>query len=149
MTRDIDLLVATDDLPLLERVLMNAGYQRGAANHLAVKYQHPSLLLMPIDVLLVNSSTLEKLWLERRLVSIEGSPMHVPKPLHLAAMKFHAMKESTDRMAKDGADIVALMHAHPNEMTVDAVKEVCLTFGTEGLWRRFRAIIPDDDQSGS
>jgi hypothetical protein len=62
-------------------------------------------------------------------------------------MKFHAMKENTDRLAKDGADIVTLMQAHPNEMTVAAVKEACLAFGTPGIWRRFCAILENDDQS--
>lgn len=149
MTRDIDLLVATDELPRLEAILLGAGYQRGLANHLVVKFHHPSLLLMPVDVLLANESTIGKLWQESRLVTIEGSPLKVPKPLHLAAMKFHAMKENAARLAKDGADIVLLMQAHPQEMTVEAVEEACRTFGTPGIWRRFRAMLGCDDQSGS
>jgi hypothetical protein len=149
MTRDIDLLIATDELPRLEAILRESGYQRGTANHLVVKFHHPSLFLIPVDVLLVNQSTLEKLWQESRQVTIEGSPLRVPKPLHLAAMKFHAMKENSDRLAKDGADIVSLMQAHPQEMTVEAVEAACHTFGTPGIWRRFRAMVGPDDQSGS
>jgi hypothetical protein len=147
MTRDIDLLVAPDELPQLEAILLRAGYQRGAANHLVVKFHHPSLLLMPVDVLLVNQSTLAKLWQESRPVTIEGLPLKVPKPLHLAAMKFHAMKENADRLAKDGADIVSLMQSHPREMTVESVEEACRTFGTPEIWRRFRAMLGSDDQS--
>jgi hypothetical protein len=72
----------------------------------------------------------------------------VPKPLHLAASKFHAIKENPEHLARDGTDIVALMQAHPGEMTTEAIKQACLTFGTPSIWRRFCAILDLDDPSG-
>src|SRR6476620_4276529 len=65
-TRDIDFLIATESVPLVERVLFDMAYERVDLTKLCGNYKHPFNDVIPVDLLLVDTSTMDKLWSDRK-----------------------------------------------------------------------------------
>ena len=110
MTFDLDLVVDGDHRRELIDFLAAAGFETlfssaGYSNHL-----HPDPSLGRVDVIYVRGRTRETVFREARLLpGPGGSPIPVPRPEHLAAMKVQAIRNDPTRTFGDLADIGFLL----------------------------------------
>ena len=111
-TVDFDFVIEGATLPVWRDELEALGYQwkgetRAFAQFAAPEGENPPF---PIDLMLVDESTFEKLWAEARVLDFAGVSLRAPKPLHLIALKLHALKNPTRAArGKDLPDIIQLM----------------------------------------
>ena len=78
-----------------------------------------------------DEATFSKLQAESRLVVITGCTVRVPPPLHLIAMKLHALRQEPERDYKDWPDICHLLESQPDEWTREMLKVVVDRYASE------------------
>ena len=98
-----------------------------------VRYSHPSVYLLDVDVLLVDPSTFDKLQARSLVYRVGEAEMRVPCLLHLIALKLHAMKNSPRRELKDLADIVELLQGNPDSVSREDLAAACEQYGPDGV----------------
>jgi hypothetical protein len=71
---------------------------------------------------------------EARLRKVAGEMRPVPAPLHLIALKLHALKHGpVNRKDQDIPDIVELVHLEQIDVESKAFADICQEYGTEEL----------------
>ena len=97
------------------------------------RYVHLSRRRPVVDLMLLDAQTFEKLWLESREVELDGQSLRAPKPLHLVALKLHALKENPERMGKDWEDIKYLLETARGEWTREELAELAARYASEEI----------------
>ena len=128
-TVDLDCLMATSDADVLHDVLIASGYRETERTDIFVRYSHPSVYLLDIDVMLVDRDTFDKLRAESFVYRVGQAEMRVPCLLHLIALKLHAMKNNPKRELKDLSDIVELLQGNPEIVSRQELASVCAQYG--------------------
>jgi len=111
-TLDADFLIAAGDLAEWRQALEGLGYawrgQTGAFVTMTPPQTVPPSL--PVDIMLVSRETFGKLRHEQRELPFGPTRLPVPQPLHLIALKLHAMRnDERRRLGKDLTDVVQLI----------------------------------------
>jgi len=140
-TRDIDFAVVTESVPRIERILLDLGFTRMDLNNLCGRYAHPSSGVIPVDLLLVNQSTMEKLLRDSVAHQFLGHTVRAPSIASFIALKLHAIKWNQKRFGKDGSDIVRLMEQNPEAIPMDRLRELCDQYGTAGIFEKLRLLL--------
>lgn len=60
-TKDVDLLIATEDILVMERLLTHVGYGKEDETTIFSRWKHRSLGAEDVDVMFVNKGTFESL----------------------------------------------------------------------------------------
>ncbi|MEO8351516.1 MAG: nucleotidyl transferase AbiEii/AbiGii toxin family protein [Chthoniobacteraceae bacterium] len=111
-TLDADFLICAEDLPAWRRVFESFGYRWQAQTDAFAKFLPPQTdpPSLPVDIMLVNSATFQKLTDGKRELDFGPTRLNVPQPLHLIALKLHAMRnDERRRLGKDFPDIAQIM----------------------------------------
>lgn len=109
-TLDVDFLIAVDSFPAWRAGFESIGYRWIGQTENFVRLEAPDSALFPMDVMLVAPETFQKLYAGRVESSFGNARLHLPSPLHLIALKLHAMKNSERlRQGKDLLDILNLV----------------------------------------
>ena len=132
-TMDLDCLVVNEDEGVLATVLRDAGYVEKQRTEAFVRYSHPSIWFMDVDVMIVDRGTFDKMYAQSCDRDVQSRGVRVPCLLHLVALKLHAMKNNPKRELKDMGDIVELLRAHPGTVSDEDLKEVCKRYGPPGM----------------
>lgn len=117
MTFDSDCAILESDEPRLRAALARVGYLAEDPRPTFSRYHHLARLRPVVDAMRTDAGTFAKLRVESRLVTVMGWVVRVPAPLHLVAMKLHALKQQPDRAYKDWPDICHLLDHHRDEWT--------------------------------
>jgi predicted nucleotidyltransferase len=91
-----------------------------------------------VDAMRTDAATFSKLFAESRLVTILGWQVRVPAPLHLVAMKLHALKQQPDRMFKDWPDICHLLDHYRGDWTTAELKALAQRYASDELAEQLR-----------
>lgn len=112
-TLDVDILIKADDLADWSTRLKAQGYQLARETKAFAQFLPPDADGMRLDLMLVDSQTFDKLHLASIGVEFGRRLAQVPTPLHLIALKLHALKNPhRAALGKDFADIIALAQRH-------------------------------------
>ena len=142
LTLDLDLLIPRRDAELWTSLLEKLGYQRIPEQTVFAQFAPPFDGMRPVDFMLVNQEKFDKMSAEACEKLIDGIPLRVPSPLHLIAMKLHALRHGKpEREAKDLTDIFELIHLNNVDAMSDAFRAWCEKFGTRELYERIRQAI--------
>lgn len=133
LTQDCDCAVVASDEKVLAGELAKFGYVFDERNPLFSRYVHLGRVKPVVDVMLLAEETFEKLWAESRVVSLGGQPLRVPKPLHLVALKLHALKQNPNRMGKDWGDIQHLLDTSRGAWTVDELSTLADRYASDDV----------------
>lgn len=140
-TKDVDFLIAAEDVPSMERLLSTVGYHKDAETSIFSRWQHKAFGAEDVDLMFVNASTFESLWGDAIIWKIGSAAVRVPSVSSLVALKLHAIKNNPDRLPKDGLDIVALMKLKPDELSRDGLQKLCEKYGSEELWHHLNQLL--------
>ena len=139
MTFDSDCAILASDEPRLRAALEKVGYVAEPPHDSFSRYHHLARLRPIVDAMRTNASTFAKLLAESRLVTITGWLVRVPAPLHLVAMKLHALKQQPDRAYKDWPDICHLLDHHREAWTPAELKALADRYASEQFAAELRA----------
>ncbi len=111
-TLDADFLVCDEDFAAWRQVFESLGYRWNGQTEAFAKLDAPETdpPSLPVDIMLVNRQTFTKLVAGQRRLAFGSSFLDVPQPLHLIALKLHAMRNAERmRRGKDLPDILQLI----------------------------------------
>jgi hypothetical protein len=108
-TRDLDLLLADRTGPLVGQFLESLGYETLQSTQAFSIHSHPLREMGRVDLILVDDHTASQVFGRARTCSLQGKPVLVPCPEHLAAMKAAAIAQQPKRTLKDLADVQFLL----------------------------------------
>jgi|APTNR8051073442_1049403.scaffolds.fasta_scaffold02042_9 predicted nucleotidyltransferase len=140
-TKDVDFLIATGDIPVMDRLLTEIGYTKVVETSIFSRWQHSSLGAEDVDLMFVNSATFEKLAEGSVPFALGSAEIKIPSVSNLVALKLHAIKNNGDRFAKDALDIITLMRLNPDALSGDGLKTLCDRFGTPDIWSKLQLLL--------
>ena len=144
-TFDLDLIVARSDREAwlsLAKSLKYSLYREGST---FVQFNPSDPASLPLDVMLVNGSTLSKLMAEAVPASSALKGIKVVSLSHLLALKCHAIKHGhKGRIVKDADDVINLVQLNRLDINAPELRELFLKHGTPELYEKVqRSCAPD------
>lgn len=141
-TADIDFLIIKEDLKKISSALKEAGYRQSSTEENFAQFESSHLSLRNVDFMFVDRPTLDKILKEAKPITIAGQKFIVPSLNHLIALKLHSIKNNEKlRLLKDLPDIVSLIRKNNIDAEDNKFKELCLKYGTEGLYQRILEVV--------
>lgn len=110
ITADLDIAIPEADAPEWKTQLTAAGFAEFHATDAFIRFRPPSSTHFPVDLVIVDPRTFEKLWHRSQTGTVVNVEVRIPHPRHLIAMKLHALKHGGERrISKDFGDVLTLM----------------------------------------
>jgi hypothetical protein len=110
-TFDVDLLVREDDADRWLTFFEKHGYAifHRTANFIRLRFAPDPTAALPVDLMLANDQTYRKIRSESQRCAIGNDlTLAIPSPLHLIAMKLHALRNP--HRAESGIDLQDVKH---------------------------------------
>ena len=137
LTRDIDFLIAPEDSLLWRLMVKKLGYEFTHGTQAFQQFEDPTKERPPLDLMLVNESTWEKLVNIARKVNIdENTAAFLPDPLHYIAMKLQAFTDPLRRSDNsDWSDILNMAKHFDIQFATGQSREIVLRYSNEETLR--------------
>jgi hypothetical protein len=137
-TRDIDFLIPQSHAQNWTDMLKKEGYECYSEAGAFMQFEYPLQALAPVDLLLVNEETWQKLYASARHEPIEeGALAWWPLPLHLIALKLHAWRSPhRENRQQDWQDLTGLMRQFQLNPKNPEVTEIILRYGGESALQK-------------
>ncbi|MFO1483060.1 MAG: hypothetical protein U1F71_06805 [Verrucomicrobiaceae bacterium] len=140
-TKDVDFLIATHDIPVMERLLGSIGYRKEVETTIFSRWKHGSMEAEDVDLMFVGESTFDLLDKDCVTMKIGSAVLRVPSVAGIAALKLHAMKNNPERFTKDSSDILTLMRLNPAALGHDEFRQLCEKFGNAEIWAKLELLL--------
>ena len=110
-TLDWDILVEVSTVPAWRTFWENKGYHCVHATDAFCQFRgKDNTTMYPVDLMIVSEGTFNKLWEHQQQRQIGDSLLSVPDPLHLIALKLHALNNiARAKQGKDLPDILGII----------------------------------------
>ena len=129
-TKDIDLLVRREDDEAWETFLVTHGFILHRRESAFTQFHAPAACPWPLDLMLVNDATFDRMWSAAQEVDWNGLPVRMPCLDHLFALKFHALKHGPRaRGYKDFLDVMSLADVNGLDVRSDRIRQLCDKYG--------------------
>lgn len=139
LTQDCDCAVVAADETQVATALEKIGYVFNERFDSFSRYVHLGRRRPVVDVMRLSGETFEKLWVQSREVPLGGAQLRVPKPLHLVALKLHALKQNPNRMGKDWEDIKYLLETTRGEWDGGELSELAHRYASPQILDQLRS----------
>lgn len=138
VTNDLDVLIRRAQLDQWTELLNEAGYKLVHEGQTFVQFES-SEPATPVDLMLVNDQTFEKLQARVHSLEEEGTTIPFVCVQHLIALKIHVLKQDLEhRRMKDFLDVVELVRANKIDLQSTEMREIFERYGSEDLYRRIK-----------
>lgn len=131
LTQDCDCAVLVEDERLIATALAPLGYLFKERFDSFARYAHLGAQRPVVDVMLLNAATFDKLRASSREITLIGVTLRAPMPMHLVALKLHALKQNPSRLGKDWDDIRFLLDEHRAEWTREELSELATQYASD------------------
>ncbi|MBI4027669.1 MAG: hypothetical protein HY360_21965 [Verrucomicrobia bacterium] len=109
-TFDVDLLIADNQRPAWKTLLAHLGYTVRHEVDAFAQFNAPSKEDFDLDLMVVDETTYAKLRANSARKTLGATELSVPPPLHLIALKLHALRtEHRVRRGTDYQDVLAII----------------------------------------
>ena len=141
LTRDIDLLIPDSHIdPWTYFLTKTFGYRLFQSSHAFLRFEHDSQDSIPIDFMVVNWSTWEKLIARTETRSLDHDlQVLLPHPTHLIAMKLTAL--SAPHRRKDNSDwfdIINIIREQKLSLEDAEFRSLILHYGGDEVLQKLR-----------
>ena len=138
-TLDVDLVIRKGDALQWRRIVEGEGFKLFRDGGNFVQFAPPYGVSWRLDFMLVNDSTFQKLLQGSREVDCLGIRARVPSPLHLIAMKLHALQHGPeDRKDKDFMDVVGIARNALIDVDSPELKDVFTKHGSAEIYEKLK-----------
>ncbi len=128
-TLDWDFMICRTELPRWRKALESMGFTLFSEADAFVQFKEPADL-PPVDLMLVNEATFEKMFAASIRIQVGTIEVRVPCPQHLVALKLHAAaSEYRGERSKDLEDIYAIVRRHKLSVDDPAFRELVERYG--------------------
>jgi predicted nucleotidyltransferase len=134
MTSDVDLLVREKDRRAWDELIVPIGYRAHQINRAFHMYSPIPRELPPLDLMLVDDATFEKLSADATEIVLAEKTVRIPSLRHLIAMKLHALRSGQPhRREKDMGDVLTLMQVNSVDLASPEYVEILTRYATADL----------------
>jgi hypothetical protein len=138
-TEDVDILVNRDEKTVWITELSAKGFGLYHDGGAFLQLTAPQMF-SPLDLMLVNSTTFEKLSRETKAAEISGAKVQIPSLYNLFALKIHVLQQDLPhRGFKDFMDILSLAQCNGVDLRSDKIRELCEKYGNKKIYERLLA----------
>lgn len=139
-TFDVDLLVREEDAARWRSFFEGHGYQvfHATPNSVRMRFATDPAAALPVDLMLADAPTFRRIQEASRMREIgHDQELSIPDPLHLIAMKLHALR-SPQRVAEgvDFSDVLHLIRLTKIDVTSDTFAAILARYATEAIRER-------------
>ena len=139
-TLDVDFMIVADRIGDIRGILRTAGFTNVDVRENVAFFSAPDEGPR-VDFLCVDSSTMQKLLIHAKTVTVHGHELRLPSLKDLIAMKIFAFAQNTARrMGKDLPDIAYLTVLNDLDFEAD-IRPLCARFGTPEVCELIRTQI--------
>ena len=144
-TGDLDVLVRSADLKKWKNfITTDLGYTLYHEQTAFAQFSPPVLEAWPIDLMLVNDKTFDKLFSASKEIVISGRIYRVPAIEHLVSMKLHALKQGdAERRLKDLTDVIQLLKQSSIGVHSDEFRQLCQKYATLEVYEEIKSIFTE------
>jgi len=138
-TIDFDFMIYEEEFDIISQALLKLGYYQTVKTELYARFESDSNdSYLYFDCLFADKNTYNKLSSYGKLIKIYNTEFILPCPMHIIAMKLHALKHgSHDREYKDFNDILSLIRIYDIDISNKSeLEELCLKFGNRKLYTK-------------
>jgi hypothetical protein len=140
-TFDVDFLVPRADLPRWKPRLAAAGLQLVSERPAFAQFEAPAGG-DPLDLMLVDDASFQKLWTDARAQEFDGVAAKVPSLDHVLALKLHVLRQALPhRTGKDAEDVEMLLRRHQVPLASEHYRELFLKYGNQELYDTFARLL--------
>ena len=141
-TFDLDRVIRRDQAANWTDLIQALGYVFHNKGTTFLQFNPPeNPPALPLDMMLVNQETFEKLLAEAVPAPASALNAKVVSLRHLLALKCHAIKHGhPGRVVKDVDDVIRLAQANGLDLNDRNVRDLFLKHGTEELYEKVRRI---------
>ena len=142
-TIDFDFMIVEDEFDMFSQAFKALGFQETIRTTMYARFESNNKSesgKLYFDCLFIDRNTYGKIAQAGKTVNVFGTNFILPDPMHIIAMKLHALKHSSNASRnKDFDDIVSLIALQKIDTSKNSDFEVlCGKFGNEEILRRIR-----------
>lgn len=141
-TIDFDFMILEDESEKAEVALREIGFVQTIKTNMYTRFENISSKdgnLPYLDCLFADRNTYDKIAASGKNIDIFGTTFILPCPMHIIAMKFHAIKYSTGSRNKDFEDIMNLIRMYNIDTSKNSELEaICKKYGNEKILKDIR-----------
>jgi hypothetical protein len=131
-TGDIDLLVRQRDRLRWDQLILSLGYRVHHAARAFHMYHPTGDEVFPVDLMIVDDPTFEKLASDAQANTILNTDVRIPSLRHLIALKLHALRYGGEhRHLRDLGDVVALIRENHVDLASEEYREILDRYATD------------------
>ena len=140
-TRDVDLLIPDTHEKLWREFLSGLfHYHLYHSTHAFLQFDHQSSDFHPVDIMLVDAGTWEKLSAKARTMPLDSkTSVHLPHPTHLIAMKLTAFLSPYRRRDNaDWSDIINMIREQKLSLDDPEFRAIILRYGSKEILKKLQ-----------
>ncbi|NUN92311.1 MAG: hypothetical protein HUU04_00865 [Verrucomicrobiae bacterium] len=142
MTIDIDLLICDETRAAWKDVLQKLGLRLLDEVDAFIQFEPGDSGMAPVDLMIVDAATWEKLWAAARPVTVASLKAFTPRPEHLIALKLHAASSPTRRKPEaDWEDIREIMRRYHLTASDPELRAMILRYGGQNALDRIESLM--------
>ena len=138
-TFDVDLMVRFRDRAAWREVLEQGGWKLYHGTPSFLQWQPPEEGTMPVDLMLTDEATFDKIYTASHEITLLETPIRIPSPEHLFAMKLHAAHQRTAERDRDWWDILALIDSGKLDLESPQIAAIVQRYADDAGKERIRA----------
>ncbi len=141
-TQDVDVLVRESDRRAWDTLMTTLGYRAHHITRAFHMYSPPQPPFPPVDFMLVDAHTFDRLQSGGQKVTIEAVEVLVPSLPHLIALKLHALRHGGEhRRSVDLGDIAELVRLNQVDLAREPYPEILERYGTTDIKRDLAVLL--------
>lgn len=142
-TLDFDFMILEDDFEKITDILNELGYVQSIKTPMFARFEPKikSDTQSPyMDCLFADKNTYGKLTAGGKKIDVLGAEFILPSPIHIIAMKLHALKYSdSSERTRDFDDIIALLEIYKIDISEKSdFENICKKYGTDEILNKLR-----------
>ena len=150
MTSDLDLLVRKADRRAWDTLIMQLDFRQHQIAHAFHMYNPKVSGQIPVDLILVDDSTFEKLARSAVESDMEGTTIRIPSLAHLIAMKLHSIKSGAEhRHSRDLSDVATLVQLNKVDLASPEYAEIVERYATPAILATVRLLVDGPRSPGA
>lgn len=135
-TFDIDFMLTIEQWIKIEKDMLAAGYSFISKTDSFIQLKNTQQELRDIDFILCDNDTFSKIVKDAKTTTIAGLNFLLASPLHLIAMKLHAISQNPNREFKDFNDIIQLIAINRIDIKNKEVETLFAKYSANKLYQR-------------
>jgi predicted nucleotidyltransferase len=143
-TQDVDILVRETDRRDWDALMVSLRYRAHHVTRAFHMYAPPEPPLPPVDFMLVDTATFDRLQAGAQKVEMDSVEVSIPSLPHLIALKLHALRQGGNRRPVDLADIVELIRLNQVDLAKAPYPEILERYGTAEIRRKLAILLGGD-----